>query len=184
MVTHKGEIDTYGRPVGQELGIAVATESAYIRTVEGLAAESKGNGHGDAGLELLPAGEVVARPGGRIAVSAQEVAAAENERTLVGVGQQETLATGTHHIQAIYVVVAQVGVGTESVTAQMPVGHRHGTRRTAKDTGLVHIIPDTVHTLSHEGGIEGAPPGADLGTGESGKWQAPGHTLPTKGFPS
>ena len=125
MVTDEREIDAYCSPVGDELAIAVSTEATHIRTVEGLSAQTKRNRHRDGSHELFPIGIVVARPSCRIAMTAEEVASAQDEGTFRGICQEQALTAGANHVQSIYVMIAQMCILAQAVATFMHVSDGH-----------------------------------------------------------
>lgn len=83
--------------------------------------------HGDAEVQVLPVGQVVAGPRGGVAVAADVVGAREHEGPLVGARALQALERGARHEHAVHVVVVRVRLppAQRGVAAvHVAVGHR------------------------------------------------------------
>ena len=167
MVTQEREVDTHGRPLRKEFGITVIEEAAHVRAVESLSGEAHVKGHGHGALHLLHRRDIVSGPGGRIALTAQEVGTGQDKRSLVRIRGQNSGTGSTDHVVAEDIVVAYVVTGGAAVTTPVDivVGHGHFFA-TAKNGRLIDIVPDAVHAQSHEVFVQTSPPLANFRHGE------------------
>ena len=152
--------------MSQQIRIRTAYETAYIRTVERLTAQSQCQAHRYTGFELFPTTLVVASPCSCITMSSQEVTTTQHERTFIRIRQQKTVTTGAYHIETIYIVETQVRTFRHAFTTAMDVVLRHGNFRTVTNGRFVHIVPNTINAMRHERHIKGTPPTANFRTGK------------------
>src|SRR5690606_25466547 len=79
---HEREQDAGLHPAGVELGGGLAGEAADVGPAVGHAARGEAEAHLDREDEVLPRRDVVAGPGGGVALAAREAGAREQERAL------------------------------------------------------------------------------------------------------
>ena len=180
VVSAEGEEGAEADPLAHELRGAAVAETAEVWAVEGLAGEAEGEGHGDTEAQMCGGGEVVAGPGGAVALAAEKVGACEDEGAAVGAGVEEALAGGADHLHAVDVVVADVRAGgEEGAVAAVEVIGGHGVGGAVEDGGFVHVVPQPVDVvLGDEASGEAAPPGAGFGAGKVGEFAVSGPDAP------
>ena len=150
MISHKREIHAKGCPMSQEVGMSTADKTTDIRTIEWLTTQAQCQTHRHTGLKLFPSTLVVACPCSGIAMSTQEITTTQHERTLVRISQQKAVTACTNHVITIYIMETQVRTFGHAFPTPMDVVFRHGYFRAITDSRFIHVVPNTVNTMSHE----------------------------------
>src|SRR5579862_7429870 len=110
---------------------------------------------------MVPGRGIVAGPSEAVALSAGVSRASQHKRTLVRPQFQQALEGGSGILKSYDVVNFGVGCGAAQETRLVDAVNRierHRHSRTAKDRGLVHVVPESGDTIMNKFAIESAPP--------------------------